>query len=92
MLFLQMAAGTSKKPILILLGILAFIDFDGLYAHIWTPWPLKYLPYHEGSCASKLNHPNEETMYIYCSFFKVRTSSLLASIYFIFVLSAICSF
>ena len=57
MLFLQMAAGPSKKPILISLGILAFINFDGLYAHIWTPWTLKYLPYHEGSCASKLNHP-----------------------------------
>ena len=60
MLFLQMAAGTSKKPILISFGILAFINFDGLYAHIWTPWTLKYLPYHEGSCASKLSHPNSQ--------------------------------
>ena len=58
MLFLQMAAGTSKKPILISFGILAFINFDGLYTHIWPPWTLKYLPYHEGSCASKLNHPS----------------------------------
>ena len=58
MLFLQMAAGPSKKPILISFGILAFINFDGLYAHIWTPMTSKNLPYHEGSCASKLNHPN----------------------------------
>ena len=58
MLFLQMAAGTSKKPILISFGILAFINFDGLYAHIWTPVTSKNLPYHEGGCASKLGHPN----------------------------------
>ena len=65
MLFLKMAVGSSKTPILFSFGTMAFINFDGLYAHFWTPWTLRYLPYHEEGCASKFNHPSK-----YCACIK----------------------